>query len=433
MPSGKSLSRPRDSRGSLGVRACGSGARHCATMAPGVRENLVQQTHDSALRSTLLRQSARDRLVTGTAGGLAERLRVDPTVIRLGFVLLTLAGGLGLLVYGLCFVGSADPDPEMVSSEPSRHARTVAVGAIGFGSLLILRALGMWFGDPVVVPVAVAVVGSSVLGVGPDPTTHHRAHRLGSVIGVVRAVVGFGMIALGMVWLVAAAGPFSISFGSVVLAAAVAAALSLGVGPFVVRALRQTADERRERIRSEERAAVAAHLHDSVLQTLALIQRSDSPPEIARLARRQERELRSWLYGRRIGLSHGRLGEALEAMAGRVEDHHAVSVDVVAVGDCEMDDRLRAMVEACGEATLNAARHSGDASVSVFVEVGPDRVDAFVRDQGRGFSPADVGDDRHGIAHSIRARIERAGGTTAISSAPGTGTEVHLWIPRGSV
>jgi phage shock protein PspC (stress-responsive transcriptional regulator) len=390
----------------------------------------MQETHGSAVRSTLLHRSARDRLVTGTAGGLAERLRVDPAVIRLGFVLLTLAGGLGLLAYGLCFVVSSEP--EMASPEAPRHVRTVAVGSIVLGSLLVLRDVGVWFGDPIVVPAAVALFGSSVLGVSPAAAGHHWAPRLGSVIGVVRAVVGFGMIGVGMIWLVAAAGPFAISFGSVVLAAAVAAALSLGVGPFVVRALRQTADERRERIRSEERAAVAAHLHDSVLQTLALIQRSDSSPEIARIARRQERELRSWLYGRRIGLSLGRLGEALEAMADRVEEHHAVSVDVVAVGDCVMDDRLLAMVEACGEAVLNAARHSGDASVSVFVEVGPDRVEAFVRDRGRGFSPGDVGDDRHGIAHSIRARIERAGGTTAISSAPGTGTEVHLWIPRGS-
>ena len=390
----------------------------------------MQQTHGSAVRSTLLHRSAQDRLVTGTAGGLAERLRVDPTVIRLGFVLLTLAGGLGLLAYGLCFVVSSEP--EMASPQPPRHGRTVAVGSIVLGSLLVLRDVGVWFGDPIAVPAAVAVLGSSVLGVAPDAAGRQWARRLGSAIGVVRAAVGFGMIGVGIIWLVAAAGPFTISFGSVVLAAAVAAALSLGVGPFVVRALRQTADERRERIRSEERAAVAAHLHDSVLQTLALIQRSDSSPEIARIARRQERELRSWLYGRRIGLSHGRLGEALEAMADRVEEHHAVSVDVVAVGDCVMDDRLLAMVEACGEAVLNAARHSGDASVSVFVEVGPDRVEAFVRDRGRGFSPGDIGDDRHGIAHSIRARIERAGGTTAISSAPGTGTEVHLWIPRGS-
>jgi signal transduction histidine kinase len=117
-------------------------------------------------------------------------------------------------------------------------------------------------------------------------------------------------------------------------------------------------------------------------------------------------------------------------MAARVEAHHPVGVDVVAVGDCRMDERLHAMVEASGEAVLNAARHSGDPSVSVFVEVGADRVDAYVRDRGRGFLLQEVAHDRHGIADSIRARVRRAGGRATISTHPGEGTEVHLWIPR---
>jgi len=373
-----------------------------------------------------------DRILTGTAGGLAERLRVDPIVVRLGFVLLTLAGGLGLLIYGVAYSVSAEPEPDGDAPDGPRRIRTVATGAIVLGSLLVLRGLGVWFGDPIVVPATLAVLGSSVLAGRVDPQGPSGGRAGGSVTRVIRTVGGFGMVAVGTIWLVAAAGPFTISFGAIVLAVAAVAFVALGLGPFVLRAFRQASRERRDRIRSEERAAVAAHLHDSVLQTLALIQRSDPSPEVATIARRQERELRSWLYGRRIGLSHGRLGEALEAMAARVEEHHAVSVDVVAVGDCAIDDRLFAMVEACGEAALNAARHSGDTAVSVFVEVGPDRVEAYVRDRGRGFSPQDVGNDRHGIAHSIRARIDRAGGTTAISSRPGDGTEVHLWIPRGS-
>jgi phage shock protein PspC (stress-responsive transcriptional regulator) len=392
----------------------------------------MQETRDPVVPSPLLRRSVLDRLVTGTAAGLAERLRVDPIVVRLGFVLLTLAGGLGLLLYGLGFVVSSEPESEASVPGGPRRIRTVATGAIVLGGLLVLRDLGVWFGDSVVVPATVAVLGSSVLGGRAAPARRPGERGLGPVTGVVRTVVGFGMVGVGTIWLVAAAGPFTISFGSIVLAAAAVAALALGLGPFVLRAIRQASGERRERIRSEERAAVAAHLHDSVLQTLALIQRSDPSPAVATLARRQERELRSWLYGRRIGLSHGRLGEALEAMAARVEEHLAVTVDVVAVGDCPMDDRLVAMVDACGEAALNAARHSGDTAVSVFVEVAPDRVEAYVRDRGRGFSPKDVGDDRHGIAHSIRARIDRAGGTTAISSRPGDGTEVQIRIPRGS-
>jgi signal transduction histidine kinase/phage shock protein PspC (stress-responsive transcriptional regulator) len=396
----------------------------------------VQETRSSVVPSSLMRRSAVDRLVTGTAGGLGERLRVDPIVVRLGFVLLTLAGGLGLLLYGLGFVVSSEPEPDGAAPDAPRRIRTVATASIIAGVLLVLRDLGVWFGDPIVVPATIAVMGSSVISGRSD--AHSGRGRwpgrrwMASATRVVRTIIGFGMVGVGTIWLVAAAGPYAISFGSIVVALAAVAALALGVGPFVVRALRQTARERRERIRSEERAVVAAHLHDSVLQTLALIQRSDSSPEVARLARRQERELRSWLYGRRIGLSHGRLGEALETMAARIEEHHAVTVDVVAVGDCAMDDRLVAVVEACGEAALNAARHSGDSAVSVFVEVGPDRVEAYVRDRGRGFSPRDVAADRHGIEHSIRARIDRAGGQTAISSRSGEGTEVHLWIPRGS-
>ena len=392
----------------------------------------VLETQGSVMHSPLLRRSAVDRLVTGTAGGLAERLRVDPIVVRLGFVLLTLAGGLGLLLYGLGFVMSSDPEPDGAAPDEPRRVRTFAASSIVVGCLLMLRDFGVWFGDPIVLPATIAVMGSSVLMGRSDPAGSSGGRSRSSLTRLVRTIVGFGMVGVGTIWLVAATGPFTISFGAVVLAAAVTAALVLGVGPFVLRAFRQTARERRERIRSEERAAVAAHLHDSVLQTLALIQRSDPTTEAATLARRQERELRSWLYGRRIGLSHGRLGEALETMAARVEEHHAVTVDVVAVGDCAMDDLLLAMVEACGEAALNAARHSGDNAVSVFVEVGPDRVEAYVRDRGRGFSPRDVGTDRHGIEHSIRARIDRAGGTTTISSRPGDGTEVHLSIPRGS-
>jgi signal transduction histidine kinase/phage shock protein PspC (stress-responsive transcriptional regulator) len=392
----------------------------------------MQEAHGSVVPSSLMRRSAVDRLVTGTAGGLGERIRVDPIVVRLGFVLLTLAGGLGLLLYGLAFVASSEPEPEGGAPDSPRRVRTIATSAIIIGFLLVLRDLGVWFGDPIVVPATIAVMGSSVISGRSAANERPRGRWTGSVAKVVRTIVGFGMVGVGTIWLVAAAGPYAISFGSIVVAVAAVAAVALGVGPFVVRALRQTASERRERIRSEERAAVAAHLHDSVLQTLALIQRSDSSPEVARLARRQERELRSWLYGRRIGLSHGRLGEALETMAARVEEHHAVTVDVVAVGDCAMDDRLVAMVEACGEAALNAARHSGDNAVSVFVEVGLDRVEAYVRDRGRGFSLQDVGADRHGIEHSIRGRIDRAGGQTAISSRPGEGTEVHLWIPRGA-
>ncbi|MGH2792826.1 MAG: sensor histidine kinase, partial [Actinomycetota bacterium] len=191
----------------------------------------------------------------------------------------------------------------------------------------------------------------------------------------------------------------------------------------------QLATERRERIRSEERAEVAAHLHDSALQTLAMIQRAQTPQEMVTLARVQERELRAWLYGReRNGADT--LSRAVDEMASRVEGLHKVKVETVVVGDLMLDDRPRALVDALGEATTNAAAHSGASSVAVYVEVGSDSVTAYVRDEGKGFDASAVPADRRGIAESIVGRMQRHGGTATVSSEPTVGTEVRLVIPR---
>lgn len=176
---------------------------------------------------------------------------------------------------------------------------------------------------------------------------------------------------------------------------------------------------------------MAAHLHDSVLQTLALIQRADSRSRMATLARVQERELRSWLYGRSQDLVGDHLSTAIDAVAGRIEEMHEVNVEVVTVGDTPLSENLAALVAACGEAMNNAARHSGSPEISVYIEVEPESVTAYVRDQGKGFETHSVPSDRHGIAHSIIGRIERHGGTATIVSSPGQGTEVVLKMPRG--
>jgi signal transduction histidine kinase len=213
------------------------------------------------------------------------------------------------------------------------------------------------------------------------------------------------------------------------------AGLLVILGPWVRRLLLQLREERRERIRSEERAEVAAHLHDSVLQTLALIQRNaDRPKELAALARRQERELRMWLYGDRLAQSnghHGTLAAAVDAMVAEVEEMHGIEVEVVTVGECPVDAHVDALLQAAREATVNAAKHSGVDTVSLYVEAEPDRVTAFVRDRGRGFdTEAALPDDRRGIASSIRDRMQRNGGTATISSTLGEGTEVMLEVKR---
>jgi signal transduction histidine kinase len=176
---------------------------------------------------------------------------------------------------------------------------------------------------------------------------------------------------------------------------------------------------------------MAAHLHDSVLQTLALIQRAREPREMAMLARTQERELRAWLYGRAPSVPGVRLRDALDAMASRIERGQAVKIETVAVGDAALDESLRALVAAISEASLNAATHSGAAEVSVYVEVEADAVTAFVRDHGSGFDPAAVPADRRGIADSIVARMQRHGGTAEVVSGK-DGTEVRLRIPRAT-
>jgi signal transduction histidine kinase len=204
------------------------------------------------------------------------------------------------------------------------------------------------------------------------------------------------------------------------------AGLALILAPWIRRMTKELAEERRERIRSEERAEMAAHLHDSVLQTLALIQRkADQPRELVSLARRQERELRSWLYGNANPTS-GTLASAMEAMAAEIEDVHGVEVDVVSVGDAPLSGSVDALVQAAREAVVNAAKHSGASSVSVYVEANGEHVTAFVRDRGHGFDPDGVPADRQGIASSIRDRMARHGGNATITSSSTDGTEVML-------
>ena len=210
----------------------------------------------------------------------------------------------------------------------------------------------------------------------------------------------------------------------------VVVALTLILAPWWLRLVRGLTAERAERIRSQERAELAAHLHDSVLQTLALVQkRAGDPRAVANLARRQERELRAWLDGGRPDPGES-LASALEAAAAEVEETHGVPIDVVAVGDAPVDERATALVAAAREALVNAAKFAGGAPVQLYAEVGEDRTEVFVRDRGPGFDPAAVPDDRRGLRESIYGRMDRHGGRAVVHSSPGAGTEVELVIER---
>jgi signal transduction histidine kinase len=211
--------------------------------------------------------------------------------------------------------------------------------------------------------------------------------------------------------------------------------IALAFGPWWLRIAMEAAAERRARIRAEERADMASRVHDSVLQTLALIQRRASDQQqVIQLARAQERELRAWLFdGRPPGSMEGQastVADGVRLIQQEVEVQHGLAVDAVTVGDCELDDDLSALLAAAREATVNAAKWSGAEVVSLFAEVEPDSVSLFVRDRGRGFDPEAVPGDRKGLAESVTARMARRGGTATIRSAPGKGTEVSLIMPR---
>jgi len=225
----------------------------------------------------------------------------------------------------------------------------------------------------------------------------------------------------------------SLNLWPLVGVALVIAAIAVVLGPWWLRIARDLVDERRARIRAEERADMAARVHDSVLQTLAMIQRrADQPQQVIQLARAQERELRAWLFdGRAPGsLDEMTLAAGVRQIQQEVEAQHGVSVEAITVGDCELDDDLAALLAAAREATVNAAKWSGADVVSMFAEVEPASVSVYVRDRGKGFDPAAVPEDRKGLAESIQARMARRGGSATVRSTPGEGTEVSLTMPR---
>lgn len=404
--------------------------------APAVRAGFL---------GTGLRRSADNRVIAGVAAGVAEYLRVDRMLIRLGFALLAVCGGVGLLAYlALWLAVPAAPyattPPRAVDHDGRRDA---AVALVLAGLIILLRSSGLWFGTTIATSVGLVSLGLSIVWLRSDQQERARLsriverapeHVLDAVspgrVGRLRLAAGGLLLAGGLaVFLVGT----DVARSPAIVLPVVATAAGVGVifGPFAWRLLGQLGQERAERIRSQERAEMAAHLHDSVLQTLALIQRAEGPRDMVALARNQERELRAWLIGRSPPADDTVAG-AIEKAAAAVELNLKVPVEVVTVGDAPLDDRLRAIVDATREATLNAAKHSGAAQISVYVEVEPGAVTAYVRDQGTGFDPDGVAPDRRGISESIRGRMQRAGGSATILSEPEGGTEVQLTMSRAS-
>jgi signal transduction histidine kinase len=392
-----------------------------------------------------LRRDPRRRVLGGVCAGLGNRLGVDPIIVRVGFVAAALAGGLGIVLYPLAWaaipMGEGPVAPRRIRGDRGSVEVALGVALLLLSVLLAFRELGIWFSDAVVWPLLLVAVGGALLwrqsmrpAERPAPAPARRPEPRETVRRRAAVVSRTG---LGVALVIAAGLAFLQATGSLVVArdvvlAVLVVVIVLGVifAPFILRLVRSLATERAERIRSQERAELAAHLHDSVLQTLAMVQRrADDPRGVAALARRQERELRAWLSPRTASRrGDQRLASALEDAAAEVEEAHGVRVDVVAVGDRELDDAADALVAAAREAMVNAAKFGGGSPVAVYAEASDGRAHVYVRDRGPGFDAGSIPPDRRGIRESIVGRMERNGGRARVTSAPGAGTEVELQL-----
>jgi signal transduction histidine kinase len=384
-----------------------------------------------------------DRVLGGVASGIAEHIGARPIVVRLVFLALLAFGGLGAVLYAVFWaVLSLDPAAEQRGSHRDT-GQLVAFLVFGLGIIVVLLGLRQSTQLVLVWCLGVVAVGAALVWRRADPVQRKRwtaatpqVPWLGPVLSggrgmtAVRLLGGALLVMVGLVGFLVFSGEWEsvrdgLLFGSVLLAG-----VALVIAPWLAQIAIELRAERSERIRSQERAEIAAMVHDQVLHTLALIQRrANDSREVARLARGQERSLRNWLYKPTASATE-RIGAALEEAAAEVEDAFAVSVDAVVVGDCDLDPALTALVQASREALVNAGKHAGVASVSLYAEIEPEQVSVFIRDRGKGFDPSRVDDDRHGVRGSILGRMERHGGKAEIRSSPGSGTEVRLTMKR---
>jgi signal transduction histidine kinase/phage shock protein PspC (stress-responsive transcriptional regulator) len=370
-------------------------------------------------------------MVAGVCSGLAASMGVEVGVIRLAFVVLSLCGGVGLIAYGVLWLSGQETDEPAPPPRRGAAIDSAALIATVAGIALLCRSIGYWAGDQIALPALVVAAGAALVGSRDEVGRGLRSRGWPA-----RMALGVSLIVVGGAVSAAVAGGWRHVGQSAIGASVLVVGIAFLVWPWLGRLTSDLSFERAERIRSQERADVAAHLHDGVLQTLALIQRrAGDPREVRSMARRQERELRAWLFADQTAANPSvSVAALLKTELAAVEDDHRVRVEVVAVGDAPIDDAARALVAAGREAVVNAARHAHVDTIDVFLEATPDSpsIELFVRDRGVGFNPAKVGKDRHGVAESIRGRVERAGGTAEVRSTPGEGTEVELRVPRPS-
>ncbi|MFG2886367.1 PspC domain-containing protein [Streptomyces sp. NPDC048297] len=408
-----------------------------------------------------LYRSGDGRWLGGVARGLAGHLGLPVGWVRLTFVGLSMANGLGALLYaafwffvplGVGGVGDHKPS-SIVGTETSPDGRRrlvarkpdkgqivalllmVTVSIVFVGSVNVTNQAKAYLLPAVLVAAGVALVWRQA-----DNARRARWVEVGSrrrTLSLVRAGAGVLLVTAGVSAIFVLQGSVA-HLGAVLQAAIIVlVGITLLAGPYLVRMTQDLSEERLMRIRAQERAEVAAHVHDSVLHTLTLIQRNaESAAEVRRLARAQERDLRTWLYkpegtGKDEADEPDTVAEAVRRNAAEVEDKHGVPIEVVVVGDCPLDERTGAQMQAAREAMVNAAKYGGEGgAVQVYAEVEGRTVFVSVRDRGPGFDLDSIPADRMGVRESIIGRMERNGGTARLRSVPDGGTEVELEMER---
>ncbi|MEO3793863.1 PspC domain-containing protein [Nonomuraea sp. B10E15] len=371
------------------------------------------------------------RLIGGVAQGLATQLSLDPVVIRLMFVLLSVVDGIGMVAYAVLWM-VAPKQPYQGTAPPQRDwSQLAAFSAIGVALLAFGWLTGASQGGIGMLPFAVGGIGALILWQQADPE-RRKTWMSGAALSMrknrVRSLLGVVLVVIGGAGFLAAQGELAQASQGLLFTAVVVGGLAVIAAPWLAGLWKELQLERRERIRQEERAEVAAMVHDSVLHTLTLIQRvAHDQREVTRLARAQERDLRNWLY-QPAQDADATVAAAVRRIAAEEEDAHGVPIEVVCVGDIDLDSagKLAAMLKASRQAMVNAAKYSGSPSISVYAEVEGEEVTIFVKDRGKGFDLDAVPLDRMGIRESIIGRMERHGGAARVRTEPGEGTEVML-------
>jgi signal transduction histidine kinase len=398
-----------------------------------------------------LRRPLSRRLIGGVGAGIAERTGLDVGLVRAALAILALiTSGLGAAAYVVAWLLiPAEGARTNIATRAVADKRGIGLAAALTSALalalVIASALDATWVAGIAVPLIVIAAGLVLITRNADED--ERQHLLGFAdaavsTGAVRHRRRLLRVAIAVLLLLGGVAALLsdhkinvallLPLGGIVL---LIGGIGLAFGPWWLRVARDLVEERQARIRAEERADMASRVHDSVLQTLALIQRrADDPHQVIKLARAQERDLRAWLFdGHAPGSLDGQaatVADAVRLIQQEVEAQHGISVEAVTVGNCGLDEELTALLAAAREATVNAAKWSGAEVVSLFAEVERDSVSVFVRDRGRGFDPDAVPDDRKGLTESVRGRVSRRGGSVRIRSAPGEGTEVSLVMPR---